>query len=347
MTEDPLVPSVSNCPNCGQTLSATANFCSSCGQKHTTGKVTVRMLTSEFLDTILHFDSRLYRTLRALFIPGRLTTQFFAGKHQSYLRPIRLFFTCTLLLIAVLSFTVMDDLRDELTSSSPYQTFKQRHTFHQAIDKVVERYQQDSIAVTEMRAIDTFTTDLRKEVGTGSWSTGLILSDASVTVPAEDLFTLPTDSLMAKYGIENWFDRLVARQVIKSQKTPDRFFNFALGNVTWMMILLIPALALFMKLFYLRRRRYYVEHVVFLFHYHAAAFLVLSLYIGLLNFLPLVLKVAVPVACVIFLFAALKRYYDQGFFKTTIKLFLLFFAYVFTLAVFAAGTFMFSFLFFR
>ncbi len=105
-----------------------------------------------------------------------------------------------------------------------------------------------------------------------------------------------------------------------------------------MVLVLMPVLALVLKLLYLRRDKYYVEHLVFLFHYHAAVFVCLTLYVLLLKHLPSLLVIGVPLACTLYLLLAMKYYYQQSWLKTLGKYMAFLFTYLFVLLAFIGLT---------
>ena len=80
------------CPNCYYPLPRFGQYCSHCGQKYTDGKVTIKELMGDFLSNTLNLDAKIWRTLLALFVPGKLTIAFFKGRQQRYIHPLRLFF---------------------------------------------------------------------------------------------------------------------------------------------------------------------------------------------------------------------------------------------------------------
>ena len=95
------------CRNCGALL--TGRYCADCGQKHEVGIPTVGHLLAEGVEGLTHADSRLWRTLRVLLTkPGFLTAEYFGGRRERYLPPIRLYLVLSFvafLLLPVLSGT--------------------------------------------------------------------------------------------------------------------------------------------------------------------------------------------------------------------------------------------------
>lgn len=90
------------CQNCGALL--TGPYCHACGQRHDPHRHSIGHFSLELFEDLSHADSRLWRTLWALASkPGFLTLEFFAGRRQRYLPPIRLYLIVSLVLFGVLS----------------------------------------------------------------------------------------------------------------------------------------------------------------------------------------------------------------------------------------------------
>jgi hypothetical protein len=78
------------CANCGTTLAG--DYCHVCGQKVAHLKLGLHDFLHEAAHEFLHFDGKIVRTLKALFLrPGELTREFVAGRRARYISPIRLY----------------------------------------------------------------------------------------------------------------------------------------------------------------------------------------------------------------------------------------------------------------
>ena len=95
-----------------------------------------------------------------------------------------------------------------------------------------------------------------------------------------------------------------------------------------MMFLLLPVAAFWLKLFYWRRQKLYVEHLIFSLHVHAFIFSLLILTV-LFDFK--IVTWAVILASLIYLYLAMKAYYAQPHGKTALKMLLLLLGYGFSL----------------
>ena len=90
------------CQNCENPLAENDNFCSNCSQKRSTGRIAFGQLVVQFFEDTINWDARLFRSIRDLCIPGKLTVEYFKGRHVPYWQPLRLFlFMAALQMIVV------------------------------------------------------------------------------------------------------------------------------------------------------------------------------------------------------------------------------------------------------
>ncbi len=109
-----------------------------------------------------------------------------------------------------------------------------------------------------------------------------------------------------------------------------------LENVPVALFVLLPLMALVLKILYPLSKRYYVEHLLFVVHNHSFIFLILILQI-LFTRLGALLRVpetpidvtvfAVSLYVPVYLYKSLRRVYEQGRFFTIVKFSMLGFAY--------------------
>jgi hypothetical protein len=131
---------------------------------------------------------------------------------------------------------------------------------------------------------------------------------------------------------------LVARSCRHSRASTKAAF---LHNIPKMMFVFVPLVAAAMLLLYWRPRRYYVEHLVFFLHNHAAMFLILLLetilgaiakwrgWNGLVNWF----LIFASLYMIWYVYRAMRLYYGQGRWLTLTKLFMVGFTYSIALAL--------------
>jgi hypothetical protein len=92
---------MAQCKNCESLLEGP--FCPVCGQKDVNLERPFRELVGEIIKETFDLDGRAWRTVKTLFLqPGRLTSEFLAGKRRLYTPPLRLY-----LFISVSFFVLM------------------------------------------------------------------------------------------------------------------------------------------------------------------------------------------------------------------------------------------------
>ncbi len=330
-----------DCPNCGALMVGKEIYCSNCGQQYTDGKVTIKDLFGDFFEAVFNLDSAFLQTMRNLMLPGKLSEAYFLGQQKRYVRPLRLFF-----LIAVLHFAVINFVFEPLVAKEIQQQVLNteelsfRGAFLAEMDTISQRIIQQAEDTTVARRFIDSVRVAMAEQGRDSFQLLTFMyfqqDKDSLLVPASyrDALEMPIDSFLQYYEIEGFWNKIFARQHLRTMYEGDDITQVLLSYFVWMVLLMMPALALVLKLLYVRRKRYFVEHLIFSFHYHAFAFLVFS--IAFLLVRPLggwVIALAFP-AVLVYLFLAMRRFYHQGFFKTFLKFTIFNFAYLYIVGFF-------------
>lgn len=281
------------CLNCGTYLGSNDQFCPHCGQKQFEKEdLSFRHIIGESFFDYFHFDSKFFRTIFPLmYKPGFLTLEYMKGKRKSYVEPFRLF-----LVISVIYFLLLPLGRDAAGEQEPVDRTQPANVTGNAHPKKLFAYtlngnpisaaRQDSI----LREIDT--------VGIKQY----------------------VDKNFAKDG---WVIKLLMKQAFKIFIYSGLSFNTVLEHTASKMIfLLIPFFALLLKLFSLRSKRLYYEHLIFSLHMHAFVFTLLIL-VFLIEFLVPVKMAIIILISLVYLFFALKRNYGFSTGKSLWKLFLI------------------------
>lgn len=88
------------CLNCGTVVEG--RHCTQCGQSADAHVLSMKEVMGDVTHSLLHLDSRVWRTLRLLVRrPGELTREFIAGRHQLYIPPFRLYLAISILYFAL------------------------------------------------------------------------------------------------------------------------------------------------------------------------------------------------------------------------------------------------------
>lgn len=341
-----------HCPNCEKEIPEKASYCINCGQQQDKKVLTLKGFLSHALDALVHYDSSLWRTLKYIFVPGKITRDFLNGKRKSYLNPVRFFIILAIVFFFISSPGISFFGTGESTAVSKRKLQYRNATSNEVIDFLGlegrHTYPNDSIRglyqnFVEMGLVDSV--DITDPSFNGwtldSISVNIYLpvitdSSVNITIDYRDLVFLSTDSIIEKYNIRGGIRSYMASQVIKITTSFDSYGEYMASKLSWLFFILIPLQALFMMVFYWRRN--YIEHVIFLLHLHSLAFMVLII-LGLLS--PLLpesitysespefyIFISVTGLAVYYYIAARKVYEDSPLI-TLLKMIPLFFIYCF------------------
>lgn len=145
-----------------------------------------------------------------------------------------------------------------------------------------------------------------------------------------------------KAKLLNWYDQQKARGTIEMRAVMDRLMHYFPS----MLFISLPIFAFFLKLLYLRRKQfYYADHGIFAIHTYCALFILLLLYylfdamhaswhVWLLN----IIKKAIGLYMIIYVYKAMRYYYGQSRKKTLAKYVVLSF-FTFTTMLFLISVF--------
>ena len=93
-----------HCLNCGTAV--VTRFCAECGQENTSYRVSLGRLAGDLFEEVFQLESRLWRTVWALFRrPGLLTREYNAGRRVRYTTPLRLYLLTSFVYFFVAAFT--------------------------------------------------------------------------------------------------------------------------------------------------------------------------------------------------------------------------------------------------
>lgn len=334
----------STCLNCDSPLFAQERYCSNCGQKKRQERATISELLSDAFSSITNWDNAFWQTLKVIFIPGKLTQEYFRGRRKNYIPPVRLFLVSAVFLFAALNMNYGDFLTISLTDDKDLKTLFEEVVYHDFYEnkldsiaqgvKVVYPTEDAQLAIdSTLRAFEVLIFRDSIEANDNVISNFEIenAEGKKVNFTISDLKQTP-EEFIAKNKIEGFWKETFVRQLMRFAKNPDSLLQFVMGQLTWMCLFMMPVLALFLKLLYWRRKRYYVEHLVFAFHLQSVIFLLLILMIlvvpqhldgvgGGVIFLTLITY--------IYSLLAFYRFYQQGWLKTWVKNGLLFLFYLF------------------
>lgn len=91
-----------SCENCSSTLQG--SYCHVCGQHAHNPLRSFRHAVEDVFESFWHLDGRIFRSLRDLLIPGRVTGNYLAGQRVRYIPPLRLYVILSLMTFFIAHF---------------------------------------------------------------------------------------------------------------------------------------------------------------------------------------------------------------------------------------------------
>lgn len=313
------------CPNCGALKQG--RFCAVCGQNDRDYLQSLFPVVYQVVGETFEADSRVWRTLGALFFrPGFLSLEFSRNRRAHYLSPFRLYLFTSLLFFLVLSLTVEREGRDT-DGPGLIQVGASDHDKGDAVAKF-DFVEADSAAIEALkRSLGEERADKIDHIlarPESSPSRGLLIVSARWLARGDG----SSDSPLRLF---------VAGQLVDVFHAPgsmvrDRF----VGYLPVAMFFVLPLYALMLKLLFIRRHRFYAEHLVFSMHIHTMAFVVFGVGLATPESWPAVDGILL-LALTAYYFMALKRFYATGVFVAIVSFAFLSWLYSLLLAAVIAG----------
>jgi hypothetical protein len=262
----------------------------------------------------LNWDSKFFATCALLLTrPWRLTNAFIRGQRARYVHPLRLY-----LLISIGFFFGVHELAKHAKFDAP-----QRATF--------TPQERAEIEETVAAVPPEFREKVRKAIApptpTGTPSVGVSVSASTVPDERPGLeFRTDTGSAEGKTEFDRWLNRRMKEKVGDEGVNAKTFFLAVVSNLAPMMLCCIPLFALVLKVLYVRRPFYYIDHLIYGLHAHSFAYVAILL-IGFVDAglrqigppLSVLVRVTLIITAVALLWIAARQIYRQGWFVTTLK----------------------------
>ncbi|TVQ45067.1 MAG: DUF3667 domain-containing protein [Saprospirales bacterium] len=332
-----------NCTNCGHELHASDVYCAHCGQKVEYSKITFKEMAEVFLYSLFNADSTLWRTLKHIWIPGKLTREYFSGKRKSYLHPVRLFLFSWVLFFAIFAFggqifsdgsndiDIFKQVEKQLTTKNTVNHLLESRDYwlQTTEDSLVEHVLDDVILSTSFiidKKLKTNQLDsLRHRMESQSDSLNFEFNQRKFNIAYEDILWMDESELFEQYEINTLIQKVFFRQIIKVIHDTSGMLHYIIKGTSWMFFIIIPIMALILYLLYFYKNHFLVEHVVFLLHIHTLFFSILLIVrlldwvISFINSFGADLYILGIIYSIICFFIGLRSYYKGSIISTILK----------------------------
>jgi len=312
------------CANCNTSL--VGPYCALCGQPTDVHRHGIWRLIHEALENFINFDSRIMRTFGALLLlPGELPLAFREGRTQRYVPALRLYLFVSLIFFVLLAISGIALMQFEVTVEKRVdvgplidQALNESAGHPEQIEAAIQRAHQRAAALAaEGKQSEAFTTRVHFFSPIGSVKPTLTPAQRDKLLNGPPPAKPVTDS-----ATEDQIDKQVNHAIRVLAVNPAALNGPLTTWIPRVLFLLLPLYALLLALFYVRQRKkfFLVDHFVFSLNFHTFAFALLTIAVFLAQVLDadLVAYVALG-ALVLYGFIALKRFYKQGYFWTTVK----------------------------
>src|SRR5881275_537555 len=337
---------LTHCENCGAQL--TGHYCSQCGQAAVDYRRSFRHVIADVLDSFLNWDSKFFTTIALLILkPWRLTNEFLAGKRVRYVNPLRLYLLASILFFFAVNYGAKG-LRFEPGKLNP----KDR-------EELKADLKDQDLPPAAREKLEA----LLRESPLPSSSSSMAPSPAT-NVPSPSPAP-ETDKQKREYGkigdrpfvmfdeaksttpFERWIEARAKDKMGEHGTKMGLFIATLFSNLPYMMLCCIPLFAFVLKILYLRRHIFYIDHLIYALHIHTFAYtsimLIVLATIGLNRAAPGTITgwiiALLWIAFVVQIFLSIRRVYRQGWFISIFKFLFGGFAYLIVLVSALAVTF--------
>jgi hypothetical protein len=354
------LPPHTHCENCGAQL--TGHYCAQCGQAAIDYRRSFGHVLLDVLNEFLNWDSKFFGTLALLIIrPWQLTNEFVSGKRVRHVHPLRLYLLASIIFFFAVNYgakgirfdptkfpeekraevaAAIADKRDEIEAELNKEklTPEQRRKAQQALDYLTKpTASATTTPAPEQTPSATVAPSLSPTAESGQQTYGpvggrpfVVFDDAKSTTPFERWIEARAKEKMGEHGTKMGL-----------------FISTLFSNLPYMMLCCIPLFAFVLKILYVRRHIFYIDHLIYALHIHtffyAGIMLIVLATIGLNRFAPGPIAdwtiVLLWIAFVTQIFLSIRYVYRQGWFFSIFKFLFGGFVYLMVLVFALAITF--------
>ena len=347
-----------HCQNCGAEL--TGPHCAQCGQAAIDYRRSFRHVIVDVLDSFLNWDSKFFATIGLLIVkPWRLTNEFLSGKRVRYLHPLRLY-----LLASILFFFAVNYGAKGLRLEPGKISEKNRTAIAAAVaekrDEIEAEFDKENLSTEERKkaqdALDYLTKPSPAATAAAEQQPSpTITPTASPSEPGkrtygavdERPFLVFDADTKSSTPFERWLETRAKEKMGEHGTKMGLFIATLFSNLLYMMLCCIPLFAFVLKVLYIRRHIFYIDHLIYALHIHTFLYtgvmLIVLATMGLNRIAPPTLAgwiiALLWILFVVQIFLSIRRVYRQGWFMSTLKFFVGGFVYLIVLFLALAATF--------
>lgn len=267
-------PPLPYCENCVANMSGP--YCAQCGQHAVDYRRSFGRVLVDALDSFLNWDSRFFATIGWLLVrPWKLTIDFLAGKRVRYVHPLRLY-----LLVSIVFFFVVNFGAKRIHTGPHKLTEKDRAELAADLNK-------ENLPPEARDALQSLVNEPSPPPAPNVSASPLEPSPpAAPSVSPErpkkrtygkvgdrPFVLFDEDGTKPSTPFEKWLESHAKEKLGEHGTKAALFIATLFSNLPYMMLCCIPLFALVLKLLYVRRRIFYIDHLIYALHIHAFFYL--------------------------------------------------------------------------
>jgi len=289
------------CKNCGYSFEG--KFCASCGQSVKEVQQPIFHFLGDMFGALFALDMRAVRSVPMLLMkPGKLSSEYVDGKRAKHVAPFRFYLFVSIIFFFLIGMQTKNLVNENIELSPDEIT---------AVDSIANNASKANLTINGEDNNYPIT----------SFAEGVSLASGFEEILEAKL----ADSTISEA------ERAETTKYLNALDDPNYLISKVYQYVSWSFFILMPWFALILFLFSWKKRKYYVEHLVFSVNLHTFFFLVLILVFLISMALPNSLdKMGVP----IFLFMAvytivgIRNFYKKKWWKAVFQTLLMFLLYI-------------------
>jgi Protein of unknown function (DUF3667) len=342
-----------HCENCGAELAGP--HCAQCGQAAIDYRRSFRHVIVDVLDSFLNWDSKFFATIGLLIVkPWRLTNEFLAGRRVRYLHPLRLYLLASILFFFAVNYGAKG-LRLEPGKIPEEKRAEVAAAVAEKRDEIQKELEKENLSPDERKKAQNVLDYLTKPSPTATASaeekpsptTTPEASDKRSYGSVNERPFIVFDDAKSNTPFERWLEARAKEKMGEHGTKMGLFIVTLFSNLPYMMLACIPLFALVLKILYIRRHIFYIDHLIYALHIHtffySAVMLIVLATMGLNRTLPGTVAgwiiALLWIWFVVQILLSIRRVYRQGWFVSMLKFFVGGFIYLIVLFLALAATF--------
>jgi len=350
-------PPLTHCENCGAELQG--HWCAQCGQPAIEYRRSFRYVVSDLLNEFLNWDSKFFTTIALLIVkPWRLTNEFLAGKRVRYVNPLRLYLLASILFFFAVNYGAKGihvdptkmGAKDRAELEADLKNTNLPPEARERIEGLLRDASPSPAPSPETNASSPAPAAVPPSPGTDAGPPQSEFKGNEQKKEYGKLNERPFvvfDNGRSTTPFERWIEARAKEKMGEHGTKMGLFIATLFSNLPYMMLCCVPLFALVLKVLYIRRRIFYIDHLIYALHIHsffyAAVMLIVLATIGLTRFASgAIAGWLITLLWIVFvtqIFLSIRFVYRQGWFVSTFKFLFGGFVYLMVLVFALAITF--------